>query len=169
MVTRPSSDGFLSARRQFRSPPGLGYEARMIRSALAASSLLLVAACSSPPPPRPPPPPRHEAPPRRPIDPDAGPQPMPVEEFRHFIGAVDRSDGGDAGKIAMIKTAAQDNYFLVGEVGMLIDHVTYRQSKLDLVPILNPRITDRGEAYRILEHFTYREDKALVEQQLQNH
>jgi Domain of unknown function (DUF4476) len=91
---------------------------------------------------------------------------MPVEEFKQLVRTIDRQ-AGDEAKIAMIQTAAADNWFLAGEVGMLIDHVTYRQSKLLLVPILGPRITDRSEAWRILDHFTYREDKAQVEAELQ--
>ncbi len=94
---------------------------------------------------------------------------MPVEEFKQLIRAIDRTESGDAGKIALIRAAAADNWFIVGEVAMLIDHVTYRQSKLDLVPILNPRITDRDEAYKLVEHFTYREDKEKVQQQLLSH
>jgi len=131
-----------------------------------ALCLLAAASCASAPPPRrPPPEPVRAAPAPRPVDPNA-PQPMPVEEFKQLIRAVDRSEGGDAGKLALIRAAAASNWFIVGEVAMLIDHVTYRQSKLDLVPILNPRITDRSEAWKLVEHFTYREDKALVQQQI---
>jgi hypothetical protein len=130
--------------------------------------LLLAAACASTPPPRPPPEPVREAappPPSRPVDPNA-PQPMPVEDFRRLIHTIDLSPTGDQGKIAIIKAAAAENWFIVGEVAMLIDHVTHRQSKLDLIPILNPRITDRSEAYRLIDKFTYREDKAIVARQL---
>ena len=104
-------------------------------------------ACAAAPPPRPlpaPEPVRAAPPPPRPVDPGV-PQPMPVEEFKHLIHSIDISSTGDQGKIALIKTAAADNWFIVGEVAMMIDHVTYRQSKLDLIPVLNPRITDRSE------------------------
>jgi hypothetical protein len=127
-------------------------------------------ACSSAPRRPAPEPERVAAPsaPAAPIDPNA-PQPMPVEEFRQLVHTIDLSSTGDQGKIAIIKTAAADNWFIVGEVAMLIDHVTYRQSKLDLIPILNPRITNRSEAWRLIDKFTYREDKAIVQQQLANH
>ena len=138
----------------------------MNRFALPTLLFALAASCASAPPPRPAPEPVHAAPPPRPVEPNAGPQPMPIDDFKRLIRAVDRSEGGDAGKIALIKAAAADNWFIAGEVGMLIDHVTYRQSKLELVPILNPRITDRSEAWRLVEHFTYREDKAQVQQEL---
>ena len=127
---------------------------------------LLAGACASPPPPRPAPEPIRAAPPP-PRDPDAGPQPMPVDEFKQLVRALDREPGGDEAKLTMIRTAAAGNWFLAGEVALLIDHLTYRPNKLAALPILAGRITDRDEAWKIVEKFTYREDKAQAEAELQ--
>jgi hypothetical protein len=97
---------------------------------------------------------------------ETGPRPMLVEDFKKLIAMIDRSTGGDVGRLALVKTAAADNWFSSAMVAMLIDHLVYRQTKLDAVPVLKDRLVDRKNAFRILDKFTYREDKAAVEQAL---
>jgi hypothetical protein len=100
---------------------------------------------------------------------DTGPKPMAIDDFKRLVGMIDRATGGDVGKLSLVKTAAADNWFSAGMAAMLIDHLVYRQSKLDAVPVLKDRIVDKNNAYRIIDKFTYREDKAAVEQQLTSH
>jgi hypothetical protein len=130
---------------------------------------IALAGCAAAPPRAPPPPPKPAPANVARAPADGGPTPMAIDDFKHLIGMMDRSSGGDAGKLALVKTAAADNWFVAGMVAMIIDHLTYRQSKLDAVPILKDRITDRGEAFRIIDKFIYREDKAAVEQMLTSH
>jgi len=52
--------------------------------------------------------------------------------------------------------------------GVLIDHIVYRENKLAAVPILKDRILDRENAFWLYQHFTYREDKAKVQEILEH-
>jgi Domain of unknown function (DUF4476) len=52
--------------------------------------------------------------------------------------------------------------------GVLIDHIVHRENKLAAVPILKDRILDRENAFWLYQHFTYREDKAKVQEILEH-
>jgi len=96
---------------------------------------------------------------------DAGPQPMNREAFKGLLQSLDET-AGDAGKLALLKTALPYNWITAAMAGVIIDHITYRQTKMDAVPILRDRILDKQNSYWILDHFTYREDKEKVQQEL---
>ena len=137
----------------------------------AATVLIaILSGCSSAAPrPEPTPQPRAASPaePPRTTAPaaDLGPQPMERGKFRAFVQRIDET-AGDAGKLALLKTALAYNWITSAMAGVLLDHLTYRQSKLDAMPILGDRILDKENAYNILDHFTYREDKEKVQQLL---
>ena len=95
-----------------------------------------------------------------------GPVAISRAEFGHLVDALDR-EPGDAAKLSVLKTASASAYFTTAMVGVILDHIVYRQSKLDAVPILKDRIVDRQNAYTLYQHFTYREDKAKVQQILE--
>ena len=96
---------------------------------------------------------------------DAGPQPMDRGKFRALVQQVDET-AGDPAKIALLKAALGYNWITAAMAGVLLDHLTYRQSKLDAVPMLRDRMLDKENGYNILDHFTYREDKEKVQQLL---
>jgi hypothetical protein len=96
---------------------------------------------------------------------DAGPQPMERAQFRALVQQLDQT-AGDVAKLALLKTALAYNWITSAMAGVLLDHIVYRQSKLDAVPILRDRMLDKQNGYRILDHFTYREDKEKVQQML---
>ena len=100
------------------------------------------------------------------VAPEQGPQPMDRDKFRALVHQVDTT-AGDAAKIALLKTALGYNWITTAMAGVLLDHLTYRQSKLDAVPMLRDRMLDKQNGYQILGHFTYREDKEKVQQLLQ--
>jgi Domain of unknown function (DUF4476) len=95
----------------------------------------------------------------------AGPQAMAVPAFRGLIQQVDESPG-DQAKMAVLKTALAYNWITTKMAIIVLDHITYRQSKLDIVPLLRDRILDRESSYLLVNHFTYREDKAKVQELL---
>lgn len=95
-----------------------------------------------------------------------GPVAMTREEFHRLITALDQ-EAGDKAKISLLETAAAHAWFTTAQAGALIDHVVYREDKLLVIPIVRGRILDKQNAYLLYQHFTYREDKAKVEQMLE--
>ena len=90
---------------------------------------------------------------------------MDRRKFRALVQQVDQT-AGDAAKIGLLKSALGYNWITTAMAGVLLDHLTYRQSKLDAVPMLRDRMLDRQNGYQLLDHFTYREDKERVQQLL---
>src|SRR5712691_9238434 len=133
--------------------------------------LILSVACAAPPREvrqEPPPQPTIQEVPRPPSAPvPSGPQPMSREKFKEFVQAVDE-EAGDAAKLALIKSAAAHDWFTAAMAGVIIDHVVHRENKLAAVPLLKDRILDRENAFWLYQHFTYREDKAKVQEMLEH-
>jgi hypothetical protein len=96
-----------------------------------------------------------------------GPQPMSREEFKGFLQALD-AEPGDQAKVGLLRSAAARQWFTSAMAGVLIDHLVYRENKLAAVPILKDRILDRENAFWLYQHFTYREDKAKVQEILEH-
>lgn len=95
-----------------------------------------------------------------------GPQAMSREAFKDFLHAIDIEPGDDA-KLGLLRTAASREWFTAAMAGVLIDHIVRRDGKLSAVPILKDRILDRENAFWLYQHFTYREDKAKVQEMLE--
>ena len=96
-----------------------------------------------------------------------GPQAMPKEEFKAFLHALDL-EGGDAQKLGLLKSAAAHQWFTAAMAGVIIDHVVHRENKLAAVPLIKDRILDRENGFWLYQHFTYREDKARVQELLEH-
>ncbi len=96
-----------------------------------------------------------------------GPQAMSREAFKGFLQAVDE-EAGDQAKLNLIRGAAGHQWFTSAMAGVLIDHIVYRENKLAAVPILKDRILDRENAFWLYQRFTYREDKAKVQEILEH-
>ncbi len=95
----------------------------------------------------------------------AAPQALTHEEFHRLLLAVDQ-EAGDKAKLAIVETAAAHAWFSTAQAGALLDHLVYRESKLFAVPVLKGHIVDLQNEYLLYQHFTYREDKAKVEEML---
>jgi hypothetical protein len=91
---------------------------------------------------------------------------MTRDEFKRLIDAIDR-EPGDAAKLAVLKTAAANSFFTTAMAGVLLEHIVHRESKLGVIPIVKDRILDKQNAYTLYQHFTYREDKAKVQEMLE--
>lgn len=96
-----------------------------------------------------------------------GPEAMSREAFKSFVHNVDM-EAGDEAKLRLIKSAASHEWFTSAMAGVLIDHVVHRDNKLLAVPLLKDRILDRENAFWLYQHFTYREDKAKVQEMLEH-
>ena len=96
-----------------------------------------------------------------------GPQPMSREAFKDFVHNVDM-EAGDEAKLRLIHSAAANQWFTAAMAGVLIDHIVHRENKLAAVPLLKDRILDRENAFWLYQHFTYREDKAKVQEMLEH-
>lgn len=96
-----------------------------------------------------------------------GPQAMSREAFKDFVHNLDM-EAGDEAKLRLLQSAASHEWFTAAMAGVLIDHVVHRENKLLAVPILKDRILDRENAFWLYQHFTYREDKAKVQEMLEH-
>jgi hypothetical protein len=67
----------------------------------------------------------------------------------------------------VVETALRQAWITTEQAGKLLEHIVYRQSKLDAVPVLKDRILDKQNAYLLYQHFTYREDKEKVREMLE--
>jgi len=101
------------------------------------------------------------------IDAPQAPQAMSREAFRAFLQALDE-EPGDAAKLSLLSSAAAKQWFTSAMAGVIIDHIVYRENKVAAVPILKDRILDRENAFWLYQHFTYREDKAKVQEILEH-
>jgi len=97
----------------------------------------------------------------------AGPQPMSREAFKDFVHALDE-EAGDEAKLGLLRSAAAREWFTAAMAGVIIDHVVHRENKIAAVPILKDRILDKENAFWLYQHFTYREDKAKVQEMLEH-
>jgi hypothetical protein len=95
-----------------------------------------------------------------------GPQAMSREAFKGFVQTMDE-EAGDEAKLNLLRSAASHQWFTSAMAGVLIDHVVHRENKLVAVQILKDRILDRENAFWLYQHFTYREDKAKVQEMLE--
>ncbi len=95
-----------------------------------------------------------------------GRQPLTPEQLHTLTKALDR-EAGDKAKLSVLATALKELWVTTDQAGKLLEHVVYRQSKLDAVPLIKDRILDKENAYLLYQHFTYREDKELVRQLLE--
>lgn len=96
-----------------------------------------------------------------------GPVAMTREEFHRLLNAIDQ-EAGDKAKLSILETASARAWFTTAMAGVLLEHLVYRDSKLLAVPIVKDRILDKQNAYLLYQHFTYREDKAKVQEMLEH-
>ena len=96
-----------------------------------------------------------------------GPQAMSRDAFKDLLHSVDTEAGDDA-KLGLLRSAASREWFTAAMAGVLIDHIVHRDGKLAAVTVLKDRILDRENAFWLYQHFTYREDKAKVQEMLEH-
>jgi len=94
------------------------------------------------------------------------PQAMSDKDFRALRTELEQ-ERGDTAKLSLLRAAAASAYFTTAQAASFIDRLVYREDKLAAIPILKDRILDRENAWRLYQHFTYREDKMKVQEMLE--
>lgn len=105
------------------------------------------------PAPQPPPPP-----PPAPVV-----RPMPDGPFKRMNEAVAKESFAED-KMRVLKMAAGDNYFLISQVGQLMEHFAFSQDKLTVVRELKPRILDPENGYQLYGVFSFSSDKKRLQE-----
>jgi len=70
-------------------------------------------------------------------------------------------------KLNILRTAADENYFLVEQVEELLDLFTFEEDRLQVVRILNHNILDRENCYRLYSKFEFSDSKEFLNNILQ--
>jgi|SRR5689334_24824749 hypothetical protein len=96
-----------------------------------------------------------------------GPKAMSRDAFKDLVHALDE-EAGDEAKLNLLRSAASHEWFTAAMAGVIIDHLAHRENKLSAVPVLKDRILDRENAFWLYQHFTWREDKAKVQEMLEH-
>jgi hypothetical protein len=95
------------------------------------------------------------------------PRAMSRVAFTDLVRAMDE-ERSDEGKLRLLRATASRQWFTSAMAGVILDHVPHRESKLAAVPLLKDRLVDRENAYWLYQHFTFREDKAKVQEMLEH-
>src|SRR3989475_11502949 len=101
------------------------------------------------------------------VDVPQGPQAMPREAFKGFLQALDE-EPGDQAKLNRLRSAAARQWFTAAMAAPPIDHLVHPGSRLPPVALLQHRMPHGEHAFWLYQHFTYREDKAKVEENLEH-
>lgn len=83
-------------------------------------------------------------------------------DFAALKKAVDDASFSDE-KLGVVKTAAEHSGFTIQQVGELVDLMAHSSDKLGVVEVLNKRIVDRKNGFKLLSHFTFSGDKEKVQ------
>jgi len=70
-------------------------------------------------------------------------------------------------KLNILRTAADENYFLVEQVEELLDLFAFEEDRLQAVRILNHNILDRENCYRLYSKFEFSDSKESLNRILQ--
>jgi hypothetical protein len=66
-------------------------------------------------------------------------------------------------QLRYVRTAAKKHYFSVSQTEQLIDLFTFSEEKLECLRIIFPKVVDKDNAFTIISHFTYEDDKRTAE------
>lgn len=113
---------------------------------------------AQPPPPNLPPPPPNLPPPGR-----IQVQPISPQSLSQLVSAINRESFSD-GKVRVLQTAVQGQFFLVGQAKQLLNAYTFSQDKLTAASLLAPRILDSQNAFQLYDSLTMSDDKAKLRQ-----
>lgn len=93
--------------------------------------------------------------------PPPGPVPMDDAQFRALKAAID-AEAFEQQKLAVLSTACAGAFFVVAQVGQLVDAFTFSAGKVKVVELTKPRILDMANAFQLYSHFTFDADKTKV-------
>ena len=90
-------------------------------------------------------------------------RPMRDEEFSEFRSRVQQAVFGDD-QLELIKLIAQDNFFRAEQISDILRLLVFSDTQLEALEIMYPRCSDRRYSYRILDVFTFDDDKEQARQ-----
>jgi hypothetical protein len=83
---------------------------------------------------------------------------MSAPDFEALLNSVKKSIYSDD-RLNVLKLAAADNRFSVGQIVEMIGLFMYTDDKLDVLAIMYPQCVDKGNKFKILDSFMYGSDK----------
>lgn len=127
---------------------------------------------AAPPPPRDPPrsdgpPPFAGPPPYPPTQQPTGPVSMADGQFEALVRAM-RAEPHEDRKLAVLQTAAQRNFFSIGQVGALVDLFAFGDGRVGAVRAVRGRIVDPENSFVLYEHFRFESEKEQVRRLLES-
>jgi hypothetical protein len=88
----------------------------------------------------------------------AKPQPMRNAEFGQLVEAI-RSASFDDDKVAVVRLAAQNNWFLASQGAAVMDLLAFDDGKIDAAAAMWPRITDPENYFVMMNKLTFDSSK----------
>ena len=88
----------------------------------------------------------------------AKPQPMPGASFAQLIEAI-RAASFDDDKVAVVRHAAQTNWFSANQVGSVMDQISFDDGKIDAAAAMWPRIVDPENSFSIFNKLAFDSSK----------
>lgn len=118
-----------------------------------------------------PPPPRNDGPPMQyapqPPPPPQGPVAMDDGQFAQLVRAM-RAEPREERRLTLLATAAQRNFFSVGQVGALVDLFSFGDGRVGVVRTVRGRIVDAENAFVLYEHFRFDSEKEQARRYLED-
>ncbi|PKN79908.1 MAG: hypothetical protein CVU48_03795 [Candidatus Cloacimonetes bacterium HGW-Cloacimonetes-1] len=94
--------------------------------------------------------------------PTNGRKAISANDFAELLGRINKESFSDD-KTRILKTASKNYNFNVNQILRLIGSFTFAEDKVDALQISYPGCTDPQNNYKILDAFTYSEDKEAAE------
>ncbi len=88
--------------------------------------------------------------------------PMDQDKFSALISAI-RAQSFSDNKLSVIRSAAAEHHFVVGQVVKVLEQLSFSGEKLEVVRTLKSRILDRENHFKLYEAFTFSSDKKALE------
>ena len=87
---------------------------------------------------------------------------MPEGEFSTLVSKVKAESFAD-NKMRVVRTAAKNYNFSCNQIISLIDCFDFSDNKLEVLRTTYPKVTDAQNNFKILDAFTYSDDKETAE------
>ena len=92
----------------------------------------------------------------------AGPTAMDGSSFAALRTAV-ANESFSSDQVDLVRTAAAGNWFTIGQVGLLMNEVSFAWDKLAIAEACAPKVVDPGNAYQLNDFLSFSSDKEKVQ------
>ncbi|MCF7913095.1 MAG: DUF4476 domain-containing protein [Candidatus Cloacimonetes bacterium] len=90
------------------------------------------------------------------------PKPMNSAAFSQLVSNIEDESFADD-QLLYIRTAAQSHNFSVSQITQLIELFTFSEDQISCLRITYPKAVDKENAFTIISHFTYEDDKKAAQ------